>query len=128
MLESEGGRKILSKLQKKRTEGKWPDKHKQAEDEVLAVGNDIVDQHSTPQSLMEDDPVAIQEKSWRDVICPFPKHKGKKLGEIASVDADYLSYFAGKVETIENTELADALIEFLKESNNNGRQGFGRVG
>jgi len=103
----------------------------QTEDDVLAVGNDIVDQHSTPQSLMEDDPIAIQEPketNWRDVICPFPKHKGKKLGEIASDDEDYLSYFAGKVDTIENTELADALIQFLKEKNNNGRQGFDRVG
>ena len=105
--------------------------YEQTEEEVLAVGNDIVDQHSTPQSLMEDDPIAIQEpkeSNWRDVICPFPKHKGKKLGEIASDDEDYLSYFAGKVDTIENTELADALIQFLKEKNNNGRQGFDRVG
>ena len=102
----------------------------QTEEEIKYVGNDITDQHSTPQGwLEENDPIAVQEdKGWEDVICPFPKHKGKTLGEIAKEDASYLEYFGSKIDTIENDELVDALTQFMKSRNQDGNQGFNRVG
>jgi hypothetical protein len=104
----------------------------QSEDEVKYVGNDIVDQHSTPQGwLEENDPIAVQEDvqedSWKSVVCPFPKHKGKTLGNIADEDPSYLKYFVSKVDTIENDDLANALKAFDKSSNQDGHQGFDRV-
>ena len=102
----------------------------QTEEEIKYVGNEITDQHSTPQGwLEENDPIAVQEdKGWEDVICPFPKHKGKTLGEIAKEDASYLEYFGSKIDTIENDELVDALTQFMKSRNQDGNQGFNRVG
>ena len=110
--------------------GKIKQSYAQSEEEIKYVGNEITDQHSTPQGwLEENDPIAVQEdKSWEDVICPFPKHKGKTLGEIAKEDASYLEYFGSKIDTIENDELVDALTQFMKSRNQDGNQGFNRVG
>jgi hypothetical protein len=110
--------------------GKIKQSYAQSEEEIKYVGNDITDQHSTPQGwLEENDPIAVQEdKGWEDVICPFPKHKGKTLGEIAKEDASYLEYFGSKIDTIENDELVDALTQFMKSRNQDGNQGFSRVG
>lgn len=111
--------------------GKIKQSYAQSEEEIKYVGNDITDQHSTPQGwLEENDPVAVQDsvqQSWEDVICPFPKHKGKKLGDIANEDSSYLEYFVSKVDTIENDELKNALIAFSKSKNQDGHQGFDRV-
>jgi hypothetical protein len=102
----------------------------QTEEEIKYVGNDITDQHSTPQGwLEENDPIAVQDdvQSWEDVTCPFPKHKGKTLGVIAKEDPSYLEYFVSKVDTIENDELKNALIAFSKSKNQDGHQRFDRV-
>ena len=102
----------------------------QTEEEIKYVGNDITDQHSTPQGwLEENDPVAVQDdvQSWENVTCPFPKHKGKTLGVIAKEDPSYLEYFVSKVDTIENDELKNALIAFSKSKNQDGHQRFDRV-
>ena len=100
----------------------------QSEEEIKYVGNDITDQHSTPQGwLEENDPIAVQEeKSWRDTICPFPKHKGKTLGEVETEDAPYLSWILG-LEDIKSDELKSAVEQALKEKSNNGKQGFKRI-
>ena len=103
----------------------------QTEEEIKYVGNDITDQHSTPQGwLEENDPVAVQDdvQSWENVTCPFPKHKGKTLGVIAKEDPSYLEYFVSKVDTIENDELKDGLLGFSKSRNQDGHQRFSRVG
>jgi len=113
--------------------GKIKQSHAQAEqteEEIKYVGNDITDQHSTPQGwLEENDPIAVQDsvQSWEDVTCPFPKHKGKTLGVIAKEDPSYLEYFVSKVDTIENDELKNALIAFSKSKNQDGHQRFDRV-
>ena len=104
----------------------------QSEDEIKYVGNDITDQHSTPQGwLEENDPIAVQEPvqedSWKSVVCPFPTHKGKTLGNIAEEDPSYLKFFVSKVDTIENDDLANALKAFDRSSNQDGHQGFDRV-
>ena len=100
----------------------------QTEEEIKFVGNDITDQHSTPQGwLEENDPIAVQEeKSWRDAICPFPKHKGKTLGEVEAEDAGYLSWILG-LEDIKSDDLKSAVEQALKEKSNNGKQGFKRI-
>lgn len=110
--------------------GKIKQTQAQTEEEIKYVGNEITDQHSTPQGwLEENDPIAVQEdKGWEDVICPFPKHKGEKLGEIAKADPTYLEWFGNKIDTIESEELADALTQFMKSRNQDGNQGFNRVG
>lgn len=110
--------------------GKIKQTQAQSEEEIKYVGNDTTDQHSTPQGwLEENDPIAVREdKGWEDVVCPFPKHKGKTLGEIAKEDASYLEYFGSKIDTIENDELVDALTQFMKNRNQDGNQGFNRVG
>ena len=103
---------------------------KQTEEEIKYVGNDITDQHSTPQGwLEENDPIAVQDsvQSWEDVICPFPKHAGKTIGEIAKTDPSYLGYFSDKVDTIEDTELANAISAWSKQANKSSG-GFKRVG
>lgn len=110
--------------------GKIKQSHAQSEEEIKYVGNDITDQHSTPQGwLEENDPIAVQDsvQSWEDVTCPFPKHKGKTLGVIAKEDASYLEYFVSKVDTIENDELKNALLAFSKSKNQDGHQRFDRV-
>jgi len=103
----------------------------QSEEEIKYVGNDITDQHSTPQGwLEENDPIAVQddvqESSWRDVICPFPKHKGKTLGEVEQSDPNWFSWLAG-LEDIKSDELRTAVDQYLKEKSNNGKQGFAKV-
>jgi hypothetical protein len=111
--------------------GKIKQSHAQSEEEIKYVGNDITDQHSTPQGwLEENDPIAVQDsvQSWEDVTCPFPKHKGKTLGVIAKEDPSYLEYFVSKVDTIENDELKDGLLGFSKSRNQDGHQRFSRVG
>jgi hypothetical protein len=111
--------------------GKIKQSHAQSEEEIKYVGNDITDQHSTPQGwLEENDPIAVQDsvQSWEDVTCPFPKHKGKTLGVIAKEDPSYLEYFVSKVDTIENDELKDGLLGFSKSRNQDGHQQFSRVG
>jgi hypothetical protein len=110
--------------------GKIKQSHAQSEEEIKYVGNDITDQHSTPQGwLEENDPIAVQDsvQSWEDVTCPFPKHKGKTLGVIAKEDSSYLEYFVSKVDTIENDELKNALLAFSKSKNQDGHQRFDRV-
>lgn len=113
----------------------------QTEEEILHVGNDITDQHSTPQGwLEENDPIAVQEpknSSWRDTICPFPKYKGKTLGQIvdspdekekeAKGRQNYVTWMAN-LDDINSETLRNALDEYLKEKSNNGKQGFGKVG
>lgn len=108
--------------------GKIKQTQAQSEEEIKYVGNDITDQHSTPQGwLEENDPVAVQEeKSWRDTICPFPKHKGKTLGEVEKEDEGYLSWILG-LEDIKSDELKSAVEQALKEKSNNGKQRFDRV-
>lgn len=108
--------------------GKIKQTQAQSEEEIKYVGNDITDQHSTPQGwLEENDPIAVQEeKSWRDTICPFPKHKGKTLGEVETEDASYLSWILG-LEEIKSDELKSAVEQALKEKSNNGKQGFKRI-
>ena len=101
----------------------------QSEEEIKYVG--ITDQHSTPQGwLEENDPVAVQESvqesSWRDVICPFPKHKGKTLGEVEKSDPSWFNWLAG-LEDIKSDELRTAVDQYLKEKSNNGKQGFAKV-
>ncbi len=100
----------------------------QTEEEIKYVGNDVTDQHSTPQGwLEENDPIAVQEeKSWRDTICPFPKHKGKTLGEVEPEDAGYLSWILG-LEDIKSDDLKSAVEQALKEKSDNGKQGFKRI-
>lgn len=114
--------------------GKIKQSHAQSEEEIKYVGNDITDQHSTSQGwLEENDPIAVQDDvqdkgdSWKSVICPFPKHKGKTLGDIADKDAGYLKFFVSKIDTIENDQLADALRAFDRSVNQDGHQGFDRV-
>lgn len=107
-----------------------PQLKEQTEEEVKYVGNDIVDQHSTPQGwLEENDPIAVQDVQgdWEDVICPFPKHKGKTLGVIAKEDPSYLQYFVSKIDTIENDELKEGLLGFSKSKNQDGNQRFDKV-
>jgi hypothetical protein len=104
----------------------------QTEDEILYVGNDIVDQHSTPQGWREEnDPISVQdsvqEDHWSEFVCPFPKHKGKKLGVVAEEDPSYLGWMCGTIDTIENEKLVKALNEYSKVVNNNGLQEFKRV-
>ena len=101
----------------------------QTEEEILLVGNDLTDQHSTPQGwLEENDPIAVQEeKSWESVICPLPKHKGKTLGEIAKVDESFLNWMAG-LDDIKDSKLRHGVANWLREKNNNGKQGFNRIG
>lgn len=101
----------------------------QTEEEIKYVGNDITDQHSTPQGwLEENDPVAVQEEksNWRDTICPFPKHKGKTLGQVESEDPNYLNWILG-LEDIKSDEIKNAVEQALKEKSDNGKQGFKRV-
>ena len=100
----------------------------QTEEEIKYVGNDITDQHSTPQGwLEENDPIAVQEeKSWRDVKCTFPKHKGKTLGQVESEDPQYLSWILG-LDDIKSNELKSAVEQALKEKSDNGKQGFKRI-
>ena len=103
----------------------------QSAEEIKYVGNDITDQHSTPQGwLEENDPIAVQddvqESSWRDVICPFPKHKGKTLGEVEKSDPSWFNWLAG-LEDIKSDELRTAVDQYLKEKSNNGKQGFAKV-
>lgn len=124
-LASKQGRDIEKKLLEKLED-------EQTEEEILNVGNDIVDQHSTPQGwLEENDPIAVQEKksTWRDFICPFPAHKGKTLGEIYDTHKTrgYLNWIAG-LEEIKDEGLRKAIGEYQREENNNGRQGFNRIG
>ena len=101
----------------------------QTEEEIKYVGNDITDQHSTPQGwLEENDPVAVQEEksNWRDTICPFPKHKGKTLGQVESEDPNYLNWILG-LDDIKSDEIKNAVEQALKEKSDNGKQGFKRV-
>jgi len=101
----------------------------ESEEEIKYVGNDITDQHSTPQDwLEENDPVAVQKEkiNWRDTICPFPKHKGKTLGQVESEDPNYLNWILG-LEDIKSDEIKNAVEQALKEKSDNGKQGFKRV-
>jgi len=101
----------------------------QTEEEIKYVGNEITDQHSTPQGwLEENDPVAVQEEktNWRDTICPFPKHKGKTLGQVESEDPNYLNWILG-LDDIKSDEIKNAVEQALKEKSDNGKQGFKRV-
>ena len=111
--------------------GKIKQSHAQSEEEIKYVGNDVTDQHSTPQGwLEENDPVAVQddvqESSWRNVICPFPKHKGKTLGEVEKADPQWFNWLSG-LEDIKSDELRSAVDQYLKEKSNNGKQGFAKV-
>lgn len=119
--QSRGGKDIEEKLLAKLDD-----------EDVLNVGNDIVDQHSTPQDWLENnDPIAVQEpkSTWRDFVCPFPAHKGKTLGEIYDnhKTKGYLNWIAG-LEEIKSEGLRKAIGEYQREENNNGRQGFNRIG
>jgi len=100
-----------------------------SEEEIKYVGDDITDQHSTPQGwLEENDPIAVQEeKSWKDVICDYKKHKGKTVGQIMEEDPTYLDYFSDKTDSMNNREFAEALMMYAKSKNQDGNQGFGRV-
>jgi len=88
----------------------------QTEEEIKYVGNE------------ENDPVAVQEEkiNWRDTICPFPKHKGKTLGQVESEDPNYLNWILG-LEDIKSDEIKNAVEQALKEKSDNGKQGFKRV-
>lgn len=123
-LASKQGRDIEKKLLEKLED-------EQTEEEILNVGNDIVDQHSTPQVwLEENDPIAVQEEdSWRDFICPFPAHKGKTLGEIYDnhKTKGYLNWIAG-LDEIKSEGLRKAIEQYQREVNNNGQQRFNRIG
>lgn len=100
----------------------------QTEEEIKYVGNDITDQHSTPQGwLEENDPIAVQEVyEWRETICPFPKHKGKTLGIVEEEDPSWFSWLLG-LDDIKSPELSKAVTHALKERSNNGKQGFDKV-
>jgi len=72
-------------------------------------------------------PTAVVEKSesdWKDVPCPYKKHKGTKIGEIAVSDPDYLEYFSTKLDTMQDEKFAWAIGQFMKTRNQDGNQGF----
>lgn len=94
---------------------------KQTLADVANVGNGLTDQHSTPDSLMEDDPIAIQEsppEGYNDALLvkwPGQQRKefvNKTLGTIMKKEPEYL-YNAlktkGDVIKDSNKELFQAL-------------------
>jgi hypothetical protein len=69
---------------------------------------------------------AEEKFDWKNVACPFPKHKGKKLGEIAEIDESFMSWMSG-LDDIKSAELRNGVAQWLREKNNNGKQGFNRI-
>ena len=128
--------KEIESLREERAKKNVSAQAEQTEEEILYVGNEITDQHSTPQGwLEENDPIAVQDSvqqpvaHWRDVKCPFKAHKGKTLGAIVDEgNSGYLAYFADRIDTITSEDLKIALKAWAKENNQDGQQGFKRVG
>jgi len=100
-----------------------------------------VDQAIERQNKIEEEPEAkivkegkikqshaqAEEKfDWKNVVCPFPKHKNKKLGDIAEIDESFMSWMAG-LDDIKSAELRSGVAQWLREKNNNGKQGFNRI-